>query len=252
MTHSTNGQSVIEVRGVRKVYGRKVALDSVDLSIRRGEAFAVIGQNGAGKTTLLEILMGLRRPDEGHVTVLGVDLLKDPKVVQGQIGVQLQDSQLLRRASVREYMELFAALYGSTTDIEDIAGRLSLKRYLDLRIGKLSGGQLQRVTLALALVGQPQIIFLDEPTTGLDPIARRELWDVIRTLKADGRTVLLVTHYMEEVEQLCDRLAVIVEGRVVAVGTAAEVADTAKAPGAKLDDIYEALVSRRANRIGVQ
>lgn len=240
---STGTDAVIKVLGASKSYGRKQALKSANLVVYRGEALAIIGPNGAGKTTLVEILIGLRDADEGSIVVLGTDMLENPEAVQRRIGVQLQDSVLVPHASVREYLKLFAALYGARPDIDALARSLGITECLNQHVGKLSGGQRQRLNLGLALIGGPELVFLDEPTTGLDPIARRDLWGVIRTLKQDGRTVILVTHYMEEVEHLCDRVAVITNGAILTVGTPAEVAEFAGAPGAKLDDIYEKLVS---------
>jgi ABC-2 type transport system ATP-binding protein len=234
---------VIKVLGASKSYGRKQALKSANLTVRRGEALAIIGPNGAGKTTLVEILIGLRTADEGSIVVLGTDMDENPEAVQRRIGVQLQDSVLVPHASVREYLKLFAALYGARPDIDALARTLNISECLGQHVGKLSGGQRQRLNLGLALIGDPELIFLDEPTTGLDPIARRDLWGVIRTLKQNGRTVILVTHYMEEVENLCDRVAVVANGTILTIGTPAQVADFAGEPGAKLDDIYEKLVS---------
>lgn len=236
------GSAAIRVIGLCKSYEGKAALNSVDLTVRRGETLGIIGPNGAGKTTLLEILIGLRQADAGSVQVLGEDIFTNPGAVQHKLGVQLQESRLLGRASPREYLKLFRTMYGVEIDIVELARKIGFLDSIDKKISALSGGQLQRVTLALALISDPEIIFLDEPTTGLDPIARRELWSVIETLQNGGRTVVLVTHYMEEIERLCDRVALVVGGRITSIGTPAEVASQALLPGASLDDAYETLV----------
>ncbi len=232
----------IEARGLAKRYGRKQALTSVDLDVRRGETLGIIGPNGAGKTTLVEILMGLRRADGGEVRLFGKHRAGS-RAVQRKIGVQLQEARLVSRATVREYLKLFSVMYGASTVVVALAERLMLGECLDRQVGKLSGGERQRLLLGLALIGDPELIFLDEPTTGLDPIARRELWAIIRTLQQGGRTLILITHYMDEIERLCDRVAVVVGGRVVITGTPAEVSAFAGMPGAHLDDVYEALVA---------
>lgn len=229
------------MRGVEKRYGRKVALTCVDLCVRRGETLGIIGPNGAGKTTLVEILMGLRRADSGEVRLLG-EYSPGTRAVRSKIGVQLQDARLVGRATVREYLQLFSVMYGASTDIVALAARLMLEECLNRHVGKLSGGERQRLLLGLALIGDPEVVFLDEPTTGLDPIARREMWAVIRGLQEGGRTVLLITHYMDEIERLCDRVALIVGGRIITIGTPSEVAAFAGMPGQHLDEVYEALV----------
>ncbi|MEL6831010.1 MAG: ABC transporter ATP-binding protein [Pseudomonadota bacterium] len=234
----------IRVVGLNKSYELKTALNSIDLTIKSGETFGIIGPNGAGKTTLVEILNGLRSADSGSVEILGEDMSANPAAVQGKLGVQLQDSRLLGRASSREYLKLFQAMYGVDVDIAGLAEKIGFADSLDKKVSALSGGQLQRLTLALALISDPEIIFLDEPTTGLDPIARRELWSVIAKLQKGGRTIVLVTHYMEEIERLCDRVALVVGGEIKAIGTPAEVASQSMLPGANLDDAYETLVSK--------
>lgn len=233
---------VIEVCNVAKSYGPKRALRNANLTVYAGETLAIIGPNGAGKTTLIEIIIGLRRADSGDVRLFGNDRPGSASA-QRRLGVQLQDGKLIGRASVREYLRLFSTLYDSSSTVEDLADRLNLRPCLDRKVGKLSGGEYQRLQLALALVGNPEIILLDEPTTGLDPIARRDLWSMIRELQQSGRTLLLITHYMDEVEKLCDRVALVVGGEVVATGTSAEMAEFAGMPGQNLDDAYANLIT---------
>jgi len=245
---ASNEGVAIRVVGAVKSYGRKQVLRSVSLSISHGESLAIIGPNGAGKTTLVEIMMGLQHADEGSILVLGNDMDEHPERVQKRLGVQLQDAALLPRASVREYLRLFAALYDRDLDIPTFARTIDMADRLDKRVGHLSGGERQRLTLGMALIGDPQIVFLDEPTTGLDPIARRKLWAIIGWLREQGRTIVLVTHYMEEVEKLCDRVAVVVDGSIIALGTPSEVVKAVPRPSGfvgddNLDSVYELLVS---------
>jgi len=211
--------SVIEVKNLSKRYGETVAVRDVSFAVEAGEIFGILGPNGAGKTTTVETIAGLRRGDGGSVEVLGRDP-RDPEL-RTLVGVQLQESQLPEKMSVREALELYTAFYPQPADWPALAAELGLDGVLKTRFGKLSGGQKQRLSIALALIGNPRIAILDELTTGLDPQARRDTWDLIESIRDRGVTVLLVTHFMAEAERLCDRLAVIDAGQVIALDTPA-------------------------------
>jgi ABC-2 type transport system ATP-binding protein len=207
----------IEVRNLRKTYGSTVAVEDVSFTVAEGEIFGVLGPNGAGKTTTVETIAGLREPDGGRVRVLGRDPA-DPELRE-LVGVQLQDSALPDRLRVGEALELYGAFYREPADADELIARLGLENVRDSAFGKLSGGERQRLSIALALIGRPRIAILDELTTGLDPSARRATWALIEDIRAGGVTILLVTHFMEEAERLCDRVAVIDRRRVVALDT---------------------------------
>ncbi|MET8708579.1 ABC transporter ATP-binding protein [Streptomyces californicus] len=211
--------AIIEVNGVRKSYAGRDVVDGVSFSVERGEIFGILGPNGAGKTTTVECVEGLRVPDAGTVRVAGLDPVADHDRVTWLLGAQLQESELQARLTVREALELYAALYPAPVDWRPLADRLGLTDRLSTRFAKLSGGQKQRLFIALALIGDPEIVVLDELTTGLDPRARRDTWKLIEEIRDSGVTVLLVTHFMEEAQRLCDRIAVIDRGRVVALDT---------------------------------
>jgi ABC-2 type transport system ATP-binding protein len=217
--------AAISVAGLTKRYGGRTVVDGVTFEVRRGESFGILGPNGAGKTTTLEMIEGLRQPDGGEVTLLGEPVWPDPRRIQSRIGVQLQTTSLFDMLTARELLELFAKFYLHPDAAERT--RLSLELVgleskADDYAKRLSGGQQQRLAIALALVHDPDIVFLDEPTTGLDPQARRNLWDVIRSINADqGKTVVLTTHYLEEAEELCQRVAIMDESRIVALDTPA-------------------------------
>ncbi|MEE6280335.1 ABC transporter ATP-binding protein [Georgenia sp. MJ170] len=215
-------EPIIEARNLRKTYGQKVAVDGVDLTIERGEIFGILGPNGAGKTTTVECLAGLRQADGGTVRLLGVDPQRDPAAVRERLGVQLQESKLPPKLRVREALRLYASFYANPADPEELIELLGLQEKRDTAFGDLSGGQQQRLSIALALVGNPEVAILDELTTGLDPQARRDTWSLIERVRDTGVTIVLVTHFMDEAERLCDRLAIIDGGRVVAQGTPAE------------------------------
>ena len=210
---------IISVEHLRKTYGSVVAVDDVSLEVERGEVFGVLGPNGAGKTTLVECVTGLRVPDAGAVRVLGLDPRVDRAAVRERVGVQLQQSALPSKLRVREALELYASFYAEPADVGELVEALDLAEVLDRSFGTLSGGQRQRLSVALALVGRPEIAVLDELTTGLDPQARRHTWQLVERVRDRGVTVVLVTHFMEEAERLCDRLVLIDGGRVVATGT---------------------------------
>jgi ABC-2 type transport system ATP-binding protein len=216
------GDPIISAQDVVKRYGETIAVAGLDLTIWPGEIFGILGPNGAGKTTTLEMLEGLRAPDDGEIRVAGFDPVAEPDKVHRVIGVQLQSTALFDYLSCAEIIALFAALYGadaSAARVERLLALVGLEEKRRSRTNTLSGGQQQRLAIALALVSTPRIAFLDEPTTGLDPVARRTLWQTIRDIRAKETTVVLTTHYMEEAEQLCDRIAIMDRGRVVACDT---------------------------------
>ncbi|MFJ8748026.1 ABC transporter ATP-binding protein [Streptomyces sp. NPDC102441] len=211
--------AIIEVHGVHKAYGGRPAVDGVSFTVDEGEIFGILGPNGAGKTTTVECVEGLRVPDAGTVRVAGLDPAVDRHAVTQLLGAQLQESELQPKLTVREALELYSAFYPHPADRGALAERLGLDSHLDRRFAKLSGGQKQRLFIALALIGNPRVVVLDELTTGLDPRARRDTWRLIEEIRESGVTVLLVTHFMEEAQRLCDRIAVIDKGRVVALDT---------------------------------
>ncbi|MEV5879761.1 ABC transporter ATP-binding protein [Streptomyces sp. NPDC052101] len=213
--------SVIEVTDLRKSYGGRAVVDGVSFAVEEGEIFGILGPNGAGKTTTVECVEGLRVPDGGRIRVAGHDPVADHDEVARILGAQLQQSELQAKLTVREALELYAAFYPNPADWRPLAERLGLTHKLGTRFAKLSGGQRQRLFIALALIGSPRIVVLDELTTGLDPRARRDTWQLIEDVRASGVTVLLVTHFMEEAQRLCDRIAVIDQGRVAALDTPA-------------------------------
>lgn len=213
--------AIIEASGVRKSYGGRPVVDGVSFSVDEGEIFGILGPNGAGKTTTVECVAGLRVPDAGTVRVAGLDPVADRDRVTRLLGAQLQESELQTKITVREALELYSAFYPRPADWRPLAERLGLDTELDTRFGRLSGGQKQRLSIALALVGRPRVVILDELTTGLDPRARRDTWQLIEDVRASGVTVVLVTHFMEEAQRLCDRIAVIDKGHVVALDTPA-------------------------------
>ncbi|MFF5936794.1 ABC transporter ATP-binding protein [Streptomyces sp. NPDC012508] len=210
---------MIEVQGLRKAYGGRTVVDGVSFAVDEGEIFGILGPNGAGKTTTVECVEGLRSPDAGTVRVGGLDPVARHADVTRILGVQLQESELQAKLTVREALELYASFYERPADWRTLAERLGLDAHLNARFGKLSGGQKQRLFIALALVGNPRAVVLDELTTGLDPRARRDTWTLIEDIRAGGVTVLLVTHFMEEAQRLCDRIAVIDQGRIAALDT---------------------------------
>ncbi|MFD3523003.1 ABC transporter ATP-binding protein [Streptomyces sp. NPDC058653] len=211
--------AIIEVRGLRKAYRGKPAVDGVDFTVEEGEIFGILGPNGAGKTTTVECVEGLRVPDAGTVRVAGLDPVGDHRQVTELLGAQLQESELQAKLTVREALELYSAFYPKPADWRPLAGRLGLEEKLSTRFAKLSGGQKQRLFIALSLIGGPRVVVLDELTTGLDPRARRDTWSLIEEIRDSGVTVLLVTHFMEEAQRLCDRIAVIDRGRIAALDT---------------------------------
>ncbi|MGX1628796.1 ABC transporter ATP-binding protein [Streptomyces albidoflavus] len=212
---------IIEVSGVRKAYGGRTVVDGISFTVEEGEIFGILGPNGAGKTTTVECVEGLRHADAGTVKVAGLDPVRDRDGVTRVLGAQLQESELQPKITVQEALQLYAACYPDPADWRALAERLGLTEKLSTRFAKLSGGQKQRLFIALALIGNPRVVVLDELTTGLDPRARRETWALIEEVRDSGVTVLLVTHFMEEAQRLCDRIAVIDKGRVAALDTPA-------------------------------
>ncbi|MGB6470162.1 MAG: ABC transporter ATP-binding protein [Candidatus Acidiferrales bacterium] len=226
MTTLTASRTVIQVSKLRKTYGRTVAVDEVSFEVHDGEIFGLIGPNGAGKTTTMECIEGVRTPDKGTISVLGLDPIRDVYKLQDRIGVQLQEAQLQKRIKVWEAVDLWASLYQKkTTDGERLLGQLGLAEKRDAWFMNLSGGQKQRLFIALALINDPEVVFLDELTTGLDPQARRAIWDLVRGIRERGKTVFLTTHLMEEAEKLCDRVAIIEHGRIIDIDTPERLVD---------------------------
>ena len=214
--------SAIVVRDLRKSYDGVEALRGVSFEVGEGEVFGLLGPNGAGKTTTVEILEGYRRRDGGEVTVLGEDPAAAPRALKERIGVVLQHSELHPLLTVREVHQMFAGYYAEPRSVDDVVDLVGLAGKRDARVKTLSGGQKRRLDLGVALVGDPDLVFLDEPTTGFDPAARRSAWEMIRALRALGKTILLTTHYLDEAQQLADRVAVIQAGEIVSIGTPAE------------------------------
>ncbi len=209
---------VIKVSGIRKSYGATVAVADVSFEVNEGEIFGLIGPNGAGKTTTMECVEGVRRPDRGTISILGLDPFRDVYALQNRIGVQLQQAQLQKRIEVREAVDLWASLYTKTVDGDRLLEQLGLAAKRNAWFMTLSGGQKQRLFIALALINDPEVVFLDELTTGLDPQARRAIWELVRAIRDRGKTVLMTTHLMEEAERLCDRVAIIERGKIIDVG----------------------------------
>jgi len=222
--------AAISCTGLKKHYGEVKAVDGLDLEVRAGECFGMLGPNGAGKTTTIEILEGLTVPDSGEVTILGRHWGSHERELRERLGISLQETRLTEKLTVFETLSLFRSFYVRGRDPGQLMADLSLEEKRDARVGKLSGGQRQRLAVACALAGDPEILFLDEPTTGLDPQSRLQLWERIAAYKAAGRTVLLTTHYMEEAERLCDRVAVVDHGKIIAQGSPEELIARLHAP----------------------
>ena len=215
-------EAALRVRALRKVYKDVVAVSGLDLEVPAGECFGLLGPNGAGKTTTIEICEGLTARDSGDVEVLGMRWETDTRALKQRLGIQLQETQLSEKLTVAETVRLFRSFFDKGPAPERVIALVQLEEKARSRVGTLSGGQKQRLALACALVGDPEILFLDEPTTGLDPQARRQLWDLIEEFKRAGRTILLTTHYMEEAERLCERVAIMDHGKIIALGSPRE------------------------------
>jgi ABC-2 type transport system ATP-binding protein len=213
------GRPSLLIRGLRKAFSDVQAVDGVDMEVAPGECFGLLGPNGAGKTTTIEICEGLTAPDEGTVELLGLNWRSGAKELRQRIGIQLQEAQFPDKLTVEEALRLFRSFYRRGLSVDESIRTAQLEEKRRSRIGGLSGGQKQRLAMACSLVGDPELLFLDEPTTGLDPQARRHLWDLVDGLKQAGRTIILTTHYMDEAERLCDRVAIMDHGKVIAVGT---------------------------------
>jgi ABC-2 type transport system ATP-binding protein len=226
---SESADVALQVRNLRKSYQDVVAVDGLDLEVFRGECFGLLGPNGAGKTTTIEICEGLNTPDSGEVLVLGRTWGKDDRDLRERLGISLQETQFSEKLTVEETLHLFRSFYRAGALPEAVIGMVQLGEKAKARVGALSGGQKQRLALACALVGDPELLFLDEPTTGLDPQSRRQLWGLIESLKSAGRSILLTTHYMEEAERLCDRVAIVDHGKRIALGTPRELVADLKA-----------------------
>jgi ABC-2 type transport system ATP-binding protein len=212
-------ETILKVKGLRKSYNGKEVVKGVDFEVKKGETFGLLGPNGAGKTTTIEMIEALRPIDGGEVILDGIIVDKDPHAVKEIIGIQLQSSSFYTKMTLEELLKLFASLYGQTADTKKLLGEVELSEKSSSYVETLSGGQKQRFSIATALVNKPKVLFLDEPTTGLDPQARRHLWDLINQIKEQGITVILTTHYLEEAEMLCDRVAIMDNGKIIAMDT---------------------------------
>lgn len=210
-------KKIIEVNNLVKKYGKFIAVNDVSFYVKKGEVFGLLGENGAGKTTTLEMIEGLRKPTSGEIKVLGHDMKNGLQTVKEKIGVQLQSSAYYNFLTLREILDLFGGFYQKRLSADELLGLVNLKDKANARVDKLSGGQKQRFSIVASLVNDPEVVFLDEPTTGLDPVARRSLWGLISDIKARGKTIILTTHYMEEAELLCDSIAIMEKGRVMAI-----------------------------------
>jgi ABC-2 type transport system ATP-binding protein len=254
VTPTINSAPALKVRALKKAYADVVAVDGLDLEVGTGECFGLLGPNGAGKTTTIEICEGLLNPDSGDVEVLGRRWKSDADDLRELLGIQLQDTQLSEKLTVDETLTLFQSFYRNARDIGEVIDQVELGEKRHSRVGGLSGGQKQRLAVACALVGNPQLLFLDEPTTGLDPQSRRQLWDLISQFQAEGRTIVLTTHYMEEAERLCDRVAIVDHGHVIALGSPRELIDALdvshlpppepRTTTATLEDVFVSLTGR--------
>lgn len=229
---------VIEINNIEKSYGNVKAVDGISLQVKRGEVLGIIGANGAGKSTTLEIMMGLRKPDSGTVTVLGMDITNSSDQIKQRVGIQLQQTALYDRIKVKEAIELFSSYYEKKRDVNEIIETLGLRPYLNKFVKNLSGGWQQRTSLALALINDPDIIFLDEPTTGLDPQARLELWGCINRYREEGKTIILSTHYMDEAQKHCDRIAIIKKGKLISCDVPKSLIQSLGNVDATLEDVY--------------
>ena len=246
-------ENIIQVQDLRKSYGDLKAVDGISLGVSAGEVFGILGPNGAGKTTTVEILEGMRAPDSGIAVVNGIDVQKDPRAVKEIIGIQLQSSAFFDRLSLVEILDVMASLYHRQIDALVLLRDVELDDRADALFKELSGGQKQRFSVASTLVNDPILLFLDEPTTGLDPQARRHMWELVQRFKSEGRTVLLTTHYMEEAEELCDRVAIMDHGKIVAMDRPAALVDSLLSRGfqkertenlANLEDVFLDLTGR--------
>ena len=234
---------VVEVQNLRKAYGRKVAVADVSFAVASGEVFGILGPNGSGKSTTVECIAGLRDADGGRIRVLGIDPQAHPELIRDHVGIQFQEAGLHDKITVHEVLRLFASFYEDPADVDDLLNVLDLMDKRDDQFRSLSGGQKQRVSIAMALVGNPKVAILDELTTGLDPQARRTTWEVVRRVRDMGTTVLLVTHFMEEAERLCDRLVILDRGHIIAEGTPVDLINSV-AGAQSLEDVFVSITSK--------
>ena len=250
---NTTIDPVIVAKELRKKYEDIQAVDGISFEVRRGEVFGMLGPNGAGKTTTIEILEGMRDADSGEAIINGINVKDDPRAVKAMIGVQLQQNAFFDNLTLAEIVDLYARLYNSKIDPVEILSRVGLEHRHKARYAHLSGGQKQRLSIAVALVNDPVVLFLDEPTTGLDPQARRQVWALVKKISGNGATIVLTTHYMEEAEELCDRVAVIEDGKIIALDTPDNLIDQLLETGfrpekrvreATLDDVFLNLTGR--------
>lgn len=230
---------IIAVDQLVKTYGGKNVVDSVSFEVKKGEIFGILGPNGAGKTTTLEMLEALRPIDGGVATIDGIDVAKKPKDIKNIIGIQLQSTAFYDKLTLREQLKMFGSLYGRTVDTEALLAKVQLTEKAKNYVEQLSGGQKQRFAIASTLVNNPKVLFLDEPTTGLDPQARRNLWDLIKEIRNEGITILLTTHYMDEAELLCDRLAIMDSGKIITIDTPHNLIQQLLARGFKKEQVVE-------------
>jgi ABC-2 type transport system ATP-binding protein len=237
--------AIVDVHNLRKTYGQKVAVADLSFAVAPGEIFGILGPNGSGKTTAVECIAGLRDADGGHIRVLGIDPQTHPERIRERVGMQFQEAGLHDKITVNEALTLFAAFYDAPADVDELLTVLDLKDKRDARFKSLSGGQKQRVSIALALIGNPKVAILDELSTGLDPQARRTTWEVVRRERDTGATVLLVTHFMEEAERLCDRVIIIDHGRIIAEGSPQDLISSV-AGTKSLEDVFVALTPKPA------
>ena len=254
VTALDNSTPALRVKGLRKAYDDVVAVDGLDLEVHAGECFGLLGPNGAGKTTTIEICEGLLPADSGSVEVLGRRWESDADELRELLGIQLQETQLSEKLSVDETLTLFQSFYRDARDVGEVIDQVELGEKRHSRVGGLSGGQKQRLAVACALVGNPQLLFLDEPTTGLDPVSRRQMWDLIAKFQAEGKTILVTTHYMEEAERLCDRVAIVDHGHVIALGAPSDLIESVdlshlpppepRKTSATLEDVFVSLTGR--------
>ncbi len=242
------GNAVIQVEHLRKVYGSVVAVDEISFDVAQGEIFGMVGPNGAGKTTAVECIEGLRTPTKGTIRVLGLDPHKDKYALLPRIGIQLQQAALQDRIKVWEALDLYASLYPRTADWRVLLEQVGLTEKRNAPFAKLSGGQKQRLFIALALLNDPEVVFLDELTTGLDPQARRTMWDMVREIRDRGKTVFLITHFMEEAERLCDRVAIVDHGRIIALDSPEKLIDNL---GVENRIVFTAYGTPQLERLGV-
>ncbi len=247
---TTDATLAVRCEQIRKRYGDVVAVDGLSLTVHRGECFGLLGPNGAGKTTTIEILEGLLKPDEGDVEVLGLRWDRHERALRLRLGIQLQETQLADKLTVGETLRLFRSFYDRGRSIDELLALVELDTKRDAWVMQLSGGQKQRLSIACAMAGDPEVLFLDEPTTGLDPQARRQLWGVLDRFRTEGGAILLTTHYMDEAETLCDRVGVVDAGRIIAQGTPRDLIASLGAPKVvtthgTLEDVFMALTGRQ-------